>query len=185
MGLYFSFLFYTSSFGWVWEAKVTESIQQWISYWMIERVYVETFTHITSRLFAPAESQQNPMPTFSFESGNKTGFSKKNVMYTRKCSSNLTSLDVCLTERLQLGFESLHGESVACWTGSRIATTTQMSSSRKTEWVTAMDIWMTRWESIFSNFNRSLTKFSYFCFIDNKSIWLFIIVQQVLHQQRS
>ena len=77
---------------------------------------------------------------------------------------NLTSFNVGLTEPHQLGFESLHGAFGACWTGSRTATTTPMSSSRKMEWVTAMDIWMTRWESIFSNFIRLLTSF-FFIFV--------------------
>jgi beta-glucosidase/6-phospho-beta-glucosidase/beta-galactosidase len=41
---------------------------------------VETFPPITSRLLAPAESQEHPMPTFSFETEKEIGFSKKKCL---------------------------------------------------------------------------------------------------------
>jgi hypothetical protein len=52
------------------------------------------------------------MPTFSLEMGKETGFSKK--LLKEMLNSNLTSFNVGLTERHQLGFESLHGAFGAC-----------------------------------------------------------------------
>lgn len=145
------FSFSTNTFGCV-EAKVTLSIEQWIAYWMIKdrkSIICGNFPPNYVTAVGTGREPRASHANFFFRDGKKKqDFLKKKIFCKEMV---LTSLDVCLTERHRLGFVSLRGVSVACWTGLRSATTTLMSSSRRTEWVTAVDFWMTPWESISSN----------------------------------